>query len=189
MRRRRSAPTIPPSRRPLALYAEIEPGQRHNELHSIVGTEFADLSPELEAHYALYLRDRSAVVALHDQSNAVFVEYRTKAEALTAELEALKASIDADYAGYTAGIDALNAAIDDFNRRADIPGAFSSQSQFDAERDGLMAQGNALDAQYASIRTRADEYDVKVEELNAIYAEIAVLNEAINIDVPELSVD
>jgi hypothetical protein len=171
----------------LALYAELEPGERHNELHSIIGTEFPDTSSALETHYSRYLGDRTAVLALHDRSNAVFVEYQTKAETLAAALDELKASIDADYAAYTAGIDALNAAIDDFNRRAGIPGAFSSQSQFDAERNGLTAQGQALDAQYAAIRARGDEYDAKVAELNAIYEEIAVLNEAINIDVPELT--
>lgn len=170
----------------LDVYAEIEPGQRHNELHSIIGTEFADLSPELEAHYALYLGDRTVVVGMHERSNAVFVEYQTKAETLAAELDAMKASIDADYAAYSAGYDALNAAIADFNRRADTPGAFSSQSQFNAERSGLMAQGDALDAQYAAITARADEFDAKVEELKALYAEIADLSEAINIKLPDI---
>ena len=44
----------------LEFYADVEPGQRHNELHSIIGTEFPEVSAELEAHYARFLGDRSA---------------------------------------------------------------------------------------------------------------------------------
>lgn len=48
----------------MAHYEAIEPGERVNELHSFVGSEFADISPELEAHYARYFDDRDALVAL-----------------------------------------------------------------------------------------------------------------------------
>jgi hypothetical protein len=169
----------------LAFYAKAEPGERHNELHSIIGTEFPDLSPELEAHYAGYILDRDTVVALHVRSNAVFLEFQAQAEVLVAQLEALSASIDSDYAAYTAGFETLNADIDDFNRRADN-GSFTSQSQFDAERDALMARGNALDASYAAIQVRAAEHDDLVVQLDAINAEIDSLNQAINIDPPEI---
>lgn len=169
----------------LEIYADIEPGQRQNELHSIIGTEFPDLSPELEAHYGRYLQYRDDVVALHVQSNAVFVEYQQNAETLAAEIEELGASIDSQYAAYTAGYDALNADIDSFNYRADN-GGFFSQSQFDNERNTLLARGAQLDAEYAAITARADEYDAKVDELESIYAEINVLNEAINIDTPDI---
>lgn len=49
----------------MEFYAVIEPGERVNELHSFVGSEFAEISPELEAHYARYFEDRSAVVKLN----------------------------------------------------------------------------------------------------------------------------
>ncbi|MDO7881530.1 hypothetical protein [Antiquaquibacter soli] len=48
----------------MAQYAQIEPGERTNELHSFVGSEFSQISPELEAHYARYFEDREALVAL-----------------------------------------------------------------------------------------------------------------------------
>ena len=124
----------------MEFYAQSEPGQRLNELHSILGTEIADLSPALEAHYARYVDNRATVLALHDRSNAVFQEQQARAEALIAQIDALVAGIDADYATYSDGYSVLNADIDSFNSRADA-GSFGSQAQFDAERNTLLARG------------------------------------------------
>lgn len=165
----------------LEFYAEAEPGERANELHSILGTEYGDLGAELESHYARYFTDRDALLALHEQSNAVFVQQQAAIEALVAQLEALSAAVDADYAAYNAGYDALNAQILAFNARAES-GDFDSQSQFDQERNALLARQAELDALYASIDARAKQYDAMVVQLDALNAEVDELNESINID-------
>jgi len=38
----------------MAYYERTQPGERYNELHSILATEFKNLGPTLEAHYAKY---------------------------------------------------------------------------------------------------------------------------------------
>ena len=48
----------------LAPYGDISAPARDDELHSLVGTETAELSPELEEHYAHYFLDRAALVDL-----------------------------------------------------------------------------------------------------------------------------
>ncbi|WP_419818656.1 hypothetical protein [Glaciibacter flavus] len=48
----------------LAPYGDISAPARDDELHSLVGTETAGLSPELEEHYARYFLDRAALVDL-----------------------------------------------------------------------------------------------------------------------------
>ncbi|CAN5505849.1 hypothetical protein BH10ACT7_BH10ACT7_30630 [soil metagenome] len=164
----------------LAFYAETEPGERLNELHSIIGTEFAEVSPELEEHYALYFDDRAAVVALHEVSNAVFVEQAAAIENLTARMTELSAGIDADYANYNAGFDTLNADIASFNSRAQS-GGFSNQSEFDAERAVLTQRQNDLIALYDSIDARVVEYNDLLTQLEALNATSAELNESINI--------
>jgi hypothetical protein len=168
----------------MEFYAEHEPGQRLNELHSILGTEFADLGPELEAHYAQYLADRVAVVGLHDRTSAVFDDQQDRAAALVAQMDALATSIDTDYATYSAGYAALNEAVDDFNARAD-GGDFASQDDFDAERNALLARRAELDADYGAIEDRLDEYDQLVIDLKAINDEIDGLNASVNIDPPQ----
>jgi uncharacterized protein involved in exopolysaccharide biosynthesis len=164
----------------MAFYEDAEPGQRLNELHSIIGTEFSDLSSELEAHYATYFTERASLVALHEQSIRVFKEQAAAVQALSDQLDQLAASIDGDYAAYNAGYDQLNADIDDFNARADA-GGFLTQAQFNAERGALIDRQDALDASYTAIQARAAEYDALVDQLTALNATTEELNVAINI--------
>jgi cell division protein FtsB len=164
----------------LAYYATAEPGERDNELHSIIGTEFASVSPQLQAHYALYFSDRAAIVAMHEKSDAVFTAQQQQITALQSQLDALSASITSDYAAYNAGYDQLGKDIADFNARANN-GSFTSQSQFDSERAALIARQSALDADYASIAARQTQYNALLDQLRALNAQAEDLNRSINI--------
>ena len=164
----------------MEFYARSEPGERLNELHSIVGTEVAELDPRLEKHYADLFSDRQQLVGLFAVSNQVFVDLENRATALVAELEALAAGIEADYAAYTAGFDQLDAEVASFNQRADS-GGFVSQSQFDRERDALLRRQDDLDALYASISERDASYQAKLAELDGLNADVDDLNSSINI--------
>ena len=165
----------------LEFYAKTEPGERYNELHSIVATEFAELSPELEEHYAKYFTDRMAVVALHEKSNAVFTEQLAASEKLVEQLDALRLSIDTDYATYNSGYDTLNADIDSFNNRAD-QGDFESSEQFNQERYALIERQNWLNALYDDIESDVATYDDLVLQLEALNTTISELNQSINIE-------
>lgn len=164
----------------LAFYATAEPGERLNELHSILGTEYPDLSPQLEAHYAEYFSDRKAVTAMHDTSNAVFVEQAAQIAALVAQIDALAAGIDTDYAAYNAGYDQLTADVRSFNSRAEA-GGFDSQAAFDHERQALISRQADLDTLYGSIQERHDTYAGLVAQLDDLNAQVDQLNQSINI--------
>jgi len=168
----------------LAFYDAREPGQRANELHSIIGTEYGDLDPELEAHYARYFADRSKVVELHEASNAVFLQQQAAIDALIVQLDELTASIDADYAAYNGGYDQLNADILEFNDRVQS-GQVRSQSQYDREVAGFEERQAELDALFASIQARADEHAGLVAQLEELNAEVDELNASINIQPRE----
>ncbi len=165
-------------------YARTQPGERANELHSIIGTEFATISSELEAHYAKYFLDRSQVIALHEQSNAVFLAQQAQIETLIAQLDALRASIETEYASYNAGFDALNADIAEFNDRADS-GFYGSQAEFAADRDELLARQVALNNVFAGIDSERAEYYQLAAQLDALNAEVESLNDSINIQPRE----
>ncbi len=164
----------------LDYYAQAEPGERLNEMHSIIGTEFADISPELEAHYATYFSDRAALVKLHVTSHAVFQQQQEAIDAIVAQLDSLQASVDTDYASYNAGYDQLNIDIADFNERA-ANGDFESQAQFTGERNDLIARQADLDALYATIADRKNQYDALLAQLDELNAQVAELNQSINI--------
>lgn len=160
----------------LELYA---PEQFADEWHSRIGTEFADLSPELEAHYARYFDDRSLVVALNVQANAAFAALQEQIDALVAEIDTLGPQLDARMSDYDAAVAAFNADVASFNARAES-GAFASQEQFDRERAALVARSEALDAEVTAINEQVAYYNGLVERLTALDADYAELYSALD---------
>jgi hypothetical protein len=163
----------------MEFYSRHSPGQRANELHSIIGTEVADVSDELEEYYAQYFVDRSVVTQLHSASYAVFVDLEAQADALISQLEQLKASVEADYAAYTAGYDELNSDIKEFNSREQS--GFYSEQGFNLARSRLVARASELDALYASITERVEQYDALAVELKTVNETSAQLQLGLNI--------
>lgn len=164
----------------MEIYARTEPGQRANELHSIIGTEIGDLLPELEQYYAQYFDDRAVIVQLHVTSNAVFVEIEAKSAALVAELDALRTGIEADSASANAQQSELNSDIGSFNTKADT-GGFATQEEFDRERATLVSRQSAINARFTDIQSRIALFDAKSAELEELNAQAAALNTALNI--------
>lgn len=159
-------------------YDKTEPGERLNELHSILGTEVAQLSPELEVYYQQYFKDRGAVVALAESYGAVFDELRGRTDALLSELTALADRIDRQNAEYTASAQSLNNDIEAFNVRA--RSGQMTRAEFDAERAMLETRQEGLQASYDSIKADIALYDTKRKELEAINTESEVLNRSID---------
>lgn len=78
----------------LKKYEITEPGQRANELHSFLGTQFPSLLPELEKYYARYFTDRAAVVAAHQAYELAFDRRKTDLNVRQAEINSLKAQLN-----------------------------------------------------------------------------------------------
>lgn len=159
----------------MAFYAKTEPGQRDNELHSVIGTEVASISPELEAHYKKYFTDRQKVVALHTKYATVFSDLQARSEELISELNTLGDSIEKDTAAYNSAVNQLDKDIEGFNARANS-GAFNSQAQFNSERNSLVDRVASLD----SLRDKIDTNVAKYESLREELASIASTSEALN---------
>ncbi len=163
----------------MAFYERTEPGELNNELHSIVGTEVASISPELESYYKTYFNDRSKVVQLHAAYESVFNDLSARSDALAAQLTSLSTTIEARSAAYNAAVSQLNADIAAFNAKA-ASGGFSSQSEFQAARSALMARSDALDATRASINDQIQQYNALRKELEDIAIQTEALNRSID---------
>lgn len=149
----------------MAYYNRTEVGERDNELHSILGTEYGDLDPVLEKHYAKYFKDRQAVVTLHTKYATVFNNLAAKADSLSGQLKALAAKIEQESTDYNAAVKALNSAIQSFNARA-AAGDFSSQAQFNSQRSSLMSRADTLDTQRQTINDDIVQYNKTRDEYN-----------------------
>lgn len=163
----------------MALYARTEPGERDNELHSIVGTEVASVSPELEKYYGRYFADRQAVIALHDKYASVFTKLQTESAELTKQMDALSAEIKSRSSDYEQASAQLNADIAAFNRRASS-GQFDNSGQFSSERMSLVQRAAQLNAEHRAIEGLINQYNDLAKQFNSIATQTEQLNQSIN---------
>lgn len=163
----------------MKFYERTEPGQRDNELHSVIGTEVKNIAPELETYYRKFFADRSKVVALHEKYDAVFTQLKAKANGLTQRLDELSASIEADTARFNGDARQFEQDKNDFTRRAN-GGGFDSQAQFDGERAALLVRADELIDFRARIERDIRLYEQLAAELNQLSVQAADLNKSIN---------
>ncbi|MCU1544976.1 MAG: hypothetical protein JWP30_76 [Homoserinimonas sp.] len=152
-------------------YSRQEPGERANELHSIIATEVSAIGTELEEYYATYFTERSLVTALHASANAVLGDIKSQSDALIARLDALRASIEADYSDYTTGYDRLNSDIR----------AYNAGARRDADRQALVRREAGLKSLYTTIETRSAEFETLKSQLTTLNIESAELQRGLNI--------
>jgi len=163
----------------MAFYARTEPGQRDNELHSVIGTEVGSVSAELEQYYGKYFSDRSKVVALHTAYSSVFDNLEAEAKNILSQLGTLGEKIQTDSKKYNEDVVKLNKDIQAFNARAES-GDFTSQAQFNSERLRLTNRVSALAGQRESINTELAQYEELRAQYNKTASETKKLNDSLN---------
>lgn len=163
----------------MAFYERTEPGERHNELHSLIGSEIENISPGLEEYYERYFTDRKKVVALYQQYNSVFNELKARADSLEAQLNSLQARIKENSEVYNTGAAEIQRAVKAFNSKAEN-GGFGSQAEFSAERQRLVSKITALEALRSAIDNDIEVYHRLADELQAIATETNELNRSLD---------
>ncbi|MNR02550.1 hypothetical protein D3C85_1184060 [compost metagenome] len=149
-------------------YARAQPGDRINELHSIIGTEISSISPELEAHYKQYFSDRQKVVQLHATYQKVFDDLSAQAEALGAEVSQLREEISAEITAHNAAAARLEADISALKaRESTVDRTSASQvNAYNADRQALIDRADALNRQKVEIDAKTTEFNEKVKRYN-----------------------
>ena len=166
-------------------YEKSEPGERLNELHSIIGTQVASIDPALESYYSRYFKDRAQLVGFYTKYQTVFASIKDQQAQLVSEMDSLITQINDATNSYNNGVTDLNSDIKEFNQRAGN-GGFSSQAQFNEERAVLVARQKQL----ASDRTLIDgyiaTYNTKRQQLATINSQAEALNHSINSNLTPL---
>lgn len=148
-------------------YDQTEPGQRDNELHSIIGTQVSNINSELENYYKKYFSNRQEVVALYAKYISVFTRLDNQAKSLASQLDSITTTINAEVGKYNSDTQTLNEDIQNFNSRADS-GDFTSMSQFYHERSLLSDRVTALGSQKTAINSDISSYDALLQQYNSI---------------------
>lgn len=155
--------------RRMEMYAETEPGQRSNELHSILGSEFTDLTPELEEHYRRWFANRQTVAQIHQAFKEKFLSLERQSDQLLAEMNRLRSEAEQEKQAYQQAVSDLNAKINQFNQRASRLGGFSSEAEFNIEKSKLLAR-------QAEINQWFEQANQKVSRVNELVVQINQLN-------------
>ncbi len=159
-------------------YQRTEPGEFANELHSILGSEVASLGEPLESYYSQFF-NRATVLKLHDQYSSVYKALYDRADVLYKNMQVLGATIESQRTAYDEAAKQLSADIALFNARAQS-GAFTSQAQFNNERNALIQRTRALETQRTEINNNIATYNEYYNEYQDISKQIEVLNNSID---------
>lgn len=160
----------------LQLYEKTEPGERNNELHSILGSEAETLPAELENYYKQYFKDRRIITNYAASYSKVFNDLKANQDALVAQLQALNDEITTLTNQYNAEAETLSRDIDTFNARASRSNGFNSQAEFNAARADLSARVNNLETQRQVINDKISLHEQKRTELLALNVQVEELN-------------
>ena len=153
-----------PDDHPLFTILQSYPAESHaDELHSRLGTEITELTPELETYFGRYFDDRSLVLAEYAQSTEAIDAANARIAEITAQLDALGADIEARRSAWDADSADLDADIERYNAAGWTPTS-------DREYRELQSRWDAREAARVTLVADIDRYNVLVAELNELSA-------------------
>ncbi len=159
----------------IGVYEAQDPKSVDTELHSILGTEVRDLSPELEEHYRYYFTDRSAIVARSEHYEGVFTALREKEKNLSQQLASRKVPM----AQLIQQVDREAATIE--SERATLQASMAANSQSDNRV--AVASFNARVESYnrlvTELKQQTETYNQIVNEHNSLALEEKSLVESL----------
>jgi outer membrane murein-binding lipoprotein Lpp len=145
------------------------------ELHSILGTETADLTPSLEAHYSRYFNDRAAVVGLADGVGGYMRNLDAEISILKSQLSELRSSLQSRDEELTSMREQLDNEIAEFNADVDAGKYENNYEEYEETRATLNSRQDQIQADFTKLYSDFDsfnelvvEYNAKVNELNSL---------------------
>lgn len=146
-------------------YRKNEPGVVPNELHSILGTEVRDLSPELETYYAKYFSNRKAIVAFSEKYEKTFIDLEAQVSNYDKQLKALRESLE----GNETQLESIGKTIDTERNRLD---RLRSSGDVESYNSGV-AGFNSLVNQYNALLDKRKSQIAQYNEIVEMYNKVA----------------
>ena len=163
-------------------YKKSEPNDVVNEMHSVFGSEIANLPAPLEAYYKRYFTNRAQVAAFAERYQSEFTSRQATIDQYDAQLAALKSRIEAgesDIKDQQANIDSQRAALMSLNN--------SDPSSYNASVPAYNRLIDAYNYQVSSIQNLIAQYNQLVETRNAVALEANQLSKSLSSDVAPIS--
>lgn len=160
----------------IAAYRQQNPSVVPNELHSIIGTEVRNLTPELEKYYARYFDNRLKIIEYAEKYEKAFSDIHDQINAYDAQLASVKSQIlatEAQLAALSSEINSDRAQMDAYLARGNNEAFNNMVPTYNAK----VKRYNRLAEQY---RRLVSEYNSIVAKRNALAAQQHELIEAID---------
>jgi len=158
-------------------YRKRDPSVVPNELHSILATEVRDLSPELEAYYSRYFKDRKAVVGLSEKYEETFIRLEDQVQAYRSQLDNLRKSLDAN----EQQVNSLGGQVDVERKRLDDQLNSGQVEEYNAGVAGFNGLVNRYNALIQARKSMIAEYNRIVELYNDVASTEADLLESLQV--------
>lgn len=151
-------------------YERNQPGERANELHSILATEYSDIGPELEEHFRQYFTDRTKVVELHSRYQAVFDSLTNQADELYALIQVQEKDVMEKFAAYDAeraAVESEYAALQ--ARRSSVDRTSEAEvNDYNNDLAALIVRADALEVSRTALLALQATYNANVEKYNQL---------------------
>lgn len=148
-----------------------------NELHSILGTEVRNLSPELENYYKRFFTDRPAVVTYSEKYQAAFSARKTQGDQLIGQLNSLKTRID----GLNSQLSAERGNIDqEYNKLQQDRSGISDVNDFNNRVRAFNNRVSNYNSRVGQASSLIDQYNDILKQYNALVVEEQQLYKAID---------
>jgi len=164
----------------LDAYRKIEPDQLPNEMHSIFGTEVAQLPSELETYYARYFSDRQHVIKLHAQYQSAFTQRQEQIATYDKQLADLDTRINAA----KSDLDSREKSLE--HQRTQLNALLNGGhvDQYNAAVPGFNAAVTTYKQAVNTTNTLINEYNALIDKRNAIAVEEQELLKAQDSNAP-----
>jgi uncharacterized protein YukE len=149
------------------------------ELHSILGTEVRELSPELEAYYSQYFSDRSKIVSYSEGYEQTFVDLSDRVGEYDSRLELIKETIESN----RVEIQGQGSEIERQKKRLDDLLAADQTEEYNASVESFNTAVNDYNRLLQRTKSLIAEYNEIVEQRNNIATTEKELEEAINSNI------
>ncbi|MBP9813266.1 hypothetical protein KBC51_02380 [Candidatus Saccharibacteria bacterium] len=148
-------------------YRSQDPSVVPNELHSILGTEVANLGPELEAYYSKYFADRSKVIAHSQAYEKVLADSKNQVEKLDADLTLRRAEIER----LEIQLNGLSSQLEAMQKNMNSLSAGGNVARYNALVPQYNAQVNQYNILYNEYSSLLAQYNKIVEQRNSLAIE------------------
>ena len=152
-------------------YKKTEPGQVVNEMHSIFGTEIANLPPALETYYAKYFSNRAAITTLAANYQGAFTSLQSQIDSYDRQLATLKQQITDEEQSLQSQLSQLNAD----RSQLDAEKSSGQTGQYNAGVPAFNAEVDAYNAGITKLQSDIASYNSQVGTRNSIAKELSGL--------------